>query len=555
MRFRLTLLFVLSILWWSPALSAMQVRDQEAFSPVTGAPFMFPALLQAGKSANLGSDDLGDDDDGCRHSTGISEYDLYLVTDPHSYYTVLASEYDLKTGQIKEELPNELKIWVRDVLAVDTNYSIDQAQVLAQVNQVARAQGRPAIDRSAFVMAQSDIPLEKRYRLALTCYSKRGARPDVMARIAQAGAWAIRARVNKLILNPQLDGAYAEVNGRIGKVDTPDGKFRVKPWLEAYGSLFNSRTLSSEGAFVAGNTYFGLLLRDGDLKTAQKVLTDLKERYVKEDLQKNTLLRGLVNERQRMLTEYRFFCQQAARFFAEAIAAEYYPRTRLPIFTFAVAEGLRRSGDLERAAQWYYALGKLPETQPSMREDMRTQGRAPGLSAPVAVQVAWKGDLALARLAEADVKTPTEIGGIDQALLRAMVFEGLGSPDYVARSWRPQKNGSQDDCQRILTLVGQSTMEWSFRRGGWPKDLNDLWENEVLLDRNRVNRFHCPVSGEPLLYAIPVGELEQLNPRAVIISTPRPIPTAKGPRYGAYLANNTLVWRERLMKPGEIIRD
>jgi hypothetical protein len=121
----------------------------------------------------------------------------------------------------------------------------------------------------------------------------------------------------------------------------------------------------------------------------------------------------------------------------------------------------------------------------------------------------------------------------------------------VNPTWKPVTGATQADCARLLDLVGKATMDFAFRNSTWPKSLGELWSRDVIRDRNVVNRFCCPVTGKPFLYQEPPSGISTTSPKLVLVATAEPVPTNQGPRFGVFLANATLVWSSRPVKPGE----
>ncbi len=556
------LLLLLALPGW-----ALQTQNMDLISPITGQKFEVIGVPLEQKSGGADLADLGADDDGCRHTSGPNEYDYYVAVCPFSYFAALSAEWDARSGRFREDLPTDMKDWV--IKTFNTDWQLDHAKAYSLAQQALRMSGQQIPARKDFVMAQQAIAIEKKYKLALQCYEKRGARAVVLGKIALTGAWALRARMNLAIGNQALDGGYEEVNDLVNRQVKPGEAFVLAKWLPIYRKIFDDASLTNEGYFVAGMTYFGFVLRDGDLTVARQVLEDMGKRFSREDKPTGELLRGLVRERTRMLDEYAGspagkprntvgLLNIAAGNLIAAISTQEFPRVRLPPNLMAVAECLRRAAkdnrELSRAYDWYLALAKMPETQPSLRDDIRAQGKAPGPEAPFHVSLGWLADTQMARLRAAGVEHGPDISGPDAKLLSAIVFEHFGSAEYIDVGWKPRTDGNQTDCALILNLVGQATMDFTFRGGAWPKSLDDLWEQDVLKDRNRVNRFHCPVSGERLNYVPLPGDVTTASPRTVIVATARPIPTAQGPRYGAYLANNQLVWSEAPLRAGSIAK-
>ena len=557
---RLLPVFLLGL---ATVLPAMQLQDVELVSPVTGLKCPVTVLMPNQKSPEVNRSDLGTDDDGCRHSANLSEYDLTIVTDPTSYFTALADEWDPATGKFLSGMPEDLKDWV--IKELESEWKVDVARAFANAQNLAKNQGSLPPDRATFQIPQMAIPVEKRYRLALKCYDRRGARAGIMAKIALSGAWAIRARVNVPLQNQQLDGGYEEVREQVERLVPPSTEgFSLAVWLPAYQKVFSDGNLTREGLVVAGLTTFGFLMRDGDFAGSLKVLDTLQERLANDPERKYEILRGLVRERRRMLEEQSWVLDQAGGFLIQAIANEEFNRQKLPPHLLAVAECLRRSGDVKntaksqanrlRAMDWYYALTRLPEGQPALRDAIRAQGKAPGVEAPFHVQLAWLADRQYARLASEGVVHPGELSGVDKRLLSAVVFDGLGTADYVTPGWVPRKDGTQADSERTLRLLGQSAMDFAFRKGSWPRSLGELWETGILPDRNRINRFHDPATGGKIAYRPIPGEISAAQPRLVVVTTTLPVATPTGPRHGAYLAGNQVVWGEQPYTPGELAR-
>src|SRR5258708_2243959 len=78
--------------------SALDMRDLTLVSPITGIPFRVVGVPGAQRGGDTLAD-MGADDDGCRHSSGASEYDYYIATDPSSYFSALTEEWDDRTGR------------------------------------------------------------------------------------------------------------------------------------------------------------------------------------------------------------------------------------------------------------------------------------------------------------------------------------------------------------------------------------------------------------------------------------------------------------------------
>ena len=75
-----------------------------------------------------------------------------------------------------------------------------------------------------------------------------------------------------------------------------------------------------------------------------------------------------------------------------------------------------------------------------------------------------------------------------------------------------------------------------------------MWVEGYVRDRNMLNRFFCPVTGEKLRLPAP----EPTLPTTVLIATAAPVPTSSGPKYGLFLANNTIRWVDDVVLPGVV---
>jgi hypothetical protein len=546
---RLLPLLLLTCLCHTPVL-AMQVQEMTLLSPVTGEQFTAVGV-PIEQPGVIGKADLGADDDGCRHTSGPSEYEYYVITDPFSLFTAMSIEWDSKSGRFRNPLPDEVKAWVRQDL--NSPFVIARERAFKSAQAIARSQGAPPPSRDGFAMPQNALGIDERYEYALSCYTKRGALPSVMAKLALTAAWGMRVRLNVPLGDPRLDGGYEEVN-RITARSVKEGEdFALAKWLAVYKDIVDSEGLTHEGYYVATATYFGLVLRQGDLAEAERVLTLMQDRFFKIDSDdRGEFLRGLQRERKLSLGKYKGFTERAATLFMVAIAGEEFTRARLPQYMLAVAESLRRSGNLMRAMDWYLALSRLPESQPRLRDDIRTQGKTPGAEAPLPVHLGWLADQQILALRANGLVHSGEFGNIDKQLLSAIVFDQFGTSAFSLPEWQPRSDGDQADCQRMLTMIGQSLLDWNFRLGGWPAKIGELWDRELLKDRNRVNRFHCPVTGEPFVYSVPTGtDLQALGLRTVLLTTPKPLKTADGERWGAYLSGNTVVWSPTQLRPGD----
>ncbi len=530
------------------SLSALQLQDQELISPVGGQRFV--AVIPASQPNTApGPADMGEDVDGCRHGSGPCEYDYYVVVDPHSYFAALASEWDPRGGQFTAQLTQDVIDWAKKEWNSDRE--IDWNHAFQYASQMARAAGQAPPERKGFVIPQNSVPVEKRYRLALAAYEKRGARDIVLAKIALTGAWALRSRAQLPVSHQSLAGGFEELNSRI-RGQIKDGEaFDLAKWTKIYRGIFESDGLTREGYTVCATTLFGFLLREGDAQGCKDVIVKAGERLGRDD--KPDVLRGLIRDRKRLLDEHNGLLNVASAHFVAALRGEEVVRARIPEVLLVVGECNRRLGLADRACDWYLALGRLPETQPAARKALRFEGKMRALPAdkPYHVQLGWIADEQYEKLIRAGTSHPGEFIGPDRGLLVAVVNEGLGTAVYNAPGWKPGTGGSQNDCAIVLDLVGRGILEQAFRLGSWPKTLGELWEREIVRDRNRVNRFNCPVTGKPLLYAEPPGDISSIAPSTVLVVTSAPIDTPQGPRYGAFCANTRVVWTEQAVTVGQ----
>lgn len=521
------------------ALHALQLQDVELASPVTGERFNV-VVIGGQPGATGGESDMGTDIDGCRHSSGPCEYDYYVVVDPYSYFAALSSEWDMRTGRFQAELPQPVVAWVRKEWGsereIDLNHSFQYAL------QTARSTGRQPPDRKTFRIPQDAVSIDKRYRLALTAYERRGARHAVLAKIALTGAWALRVRAQVPVAHPSLAAGFEEVNGRISRQLKDGEAFDLDKWSKIYSSMVEKDGLTREGYTIAASTSFGFLLRQGELQKCRDLMAAAGERLGKDD--KPDALRGLLRDRKRLFEEHNKLLQSAVSEFTAALGSEEIVRSRIPEVLLVVAESYRRLGIYDRAGDWYLALSRLPETQPAARAALRFEGKMRALPAdkPYHVQLGWIADEQREKVDRIAMAHSGELSGPDRGLLTAIINEGLGTAGYNAPGWKPMSGATQADSALVLDLVGKGVIEHAFRLGGWPKTLGELWETEVVKDRNRVNRFNCPATGKPLLYTIPPGDLSTIAPSTVLVATSAPVETADGPRFGAFCANTKLVW-------------
>ena len=203
--------------WACVASSAVEMRTFDAVSPINGQ--IFPVLyvpptkigIDVTKDAALA--DMGSDDDGCRHSSGATEYDYYIATDPRSYFSALVAEWDDKDGRFRAPVTAEFRAWVEKEFNGDLKVDINK--FFQNATSLAKQRGGAPPDRTTFVIPQGSIPIERKYEYAYQCYEKRGARPAVLAKVALMGAWSLRCGANLSVAHPSLAGGYNEVNDKV----------------------------------------------------------------------------------------------------------------------------------------------------------------------------------------------------------------------------------------------------------------------------------------------------------------------------------------------------
>ena len=120
---------VLGVVLWcafAARLSAVDMRDLTLISPITGDQFPVVMVPPTQRGGDLLAD-MGADDDGCRHTSGMCEYDYYVATDPRSYFSALIAEWDDKSGRFRGDLRPDFKAWVdkefNSQLQIDINHS------------------------------------------------------------------------------------------------------------------------------------------------------------------------------------------------------------------------------------------------------------------------------------------------------------------------------------------------------------------------------------------------------------------------------------------------
>ena len=517
------------------------------WSPITGRPF-YASVTPLNQSDTTLSD-MGADDDGCRHSSNRVEYARYVVTDPTSYFSALSSEWDDKSGRFVQPLTPEFKQWVDRTF--NGKLVTDVQNAFSNEQKVRAAQNQPPLDRDKFVMGQEVISVERRFDYAIQCYERRGARSAVLAKLALTGAWSTRARFQLPISDPRLAGAFEEVNDKVVRQIKDGERFNLEKWYGIYRDIFAKADLKPSAYLVAGQVAFGFAARVGDRKQGEEIIEKLTERF-KANRENNDgfdFQRGIVRTLKRQHIDYLQLLDRSARDFRRAIAEEEFTRAKLPEVVLAVAECLRRSGNTKDAVDWYLCLAQMGETQPKLRADIRAEDKAPGPSAPYHVQLGWMADRHLAALAAAGVTHAEVASGSDKGLINAILFEGLGTLEFTNPNWQPRTGADAQDSAFVLDLIGKGVLVHHVRFGEWPASLGELWIKDIHHDRNRINRFHCPVTGAPYTYTQLTGEQAA---KTVLVATRDPLQTKDGKRFIGYLANNSVVWSETALVPGQL---
>ncbi len=536
----------------SPLFAAQQVEPRTFYSPIVNKPFQAATIpIRGDRSRALGDEggpDMGTDIDGCRHSSGLSEYDYFIITDPHTYFSALASEWG-PNGRFIQPLDDDFRRWLTSRHGFNDEWVTDRDRLYSREARRARAQGRSFPDRQDWVIPQDSIPIERRYRYALMCYSRRNFPAAFQGRVALMGAWAVRVRCNLPIIHSNLRGGIEEVNSHLQRHIIEGERFDLDKWTDVYRRIFARRRLTDEAYFVAGSMLLGLELRHGDLHKVRDVMAAMERRF--DDNEKHFTLRGLMRSRRNLIEQdYIGFLDIAAQQLTQALAEEAIARPRMLEILFTIAECHRRAGRLNQAYEWYLALTQLEETQPRIRAELRDAGKVPSIEAAMPLLIAWRAEDQMLSL-RGQVDHDGTIAGRDRELLHAIVNRNLGTPEYENPNWSPRRNGDPTETQHMLDAIGRTLLSFHQSQEQWPRTLDDLWMRGAVPDRNVYNRFHCVVTGAPFAYNRPIGEQRGST---VLLTTSQPLSMPQGRRYGMFLADARIVWAEELTKPGEIYR-
>lgn len=552
--YRFLSLLMLSVVIIAAA-HGMSVEKRVLTCPITNRPFTADVIpVRSGSDVYRGvlEADMGTDADGARHTSGVSEYALFVVTSPWSYFSALSIEWD-DNGRFRGYLPPDFAEWVTSKNGFNSELVTDRQHRFASARRAAQQAGDPNFPTQLqdWEMPQSMIPVEKRYRLAIASYEKRRFPASMIAKVALNGAWAVRVQMNRPIFHSRLTGGYEEVDDRLQRHVQPRETFNLDKWLGIYRDIFYNTRLSDAGFFVAGNTYLGLLLRVGDIENTREVEERLTDRYADKNTDGFDALRVLVRGQRSMLSQsYYPFLEQAAAYFKAGMANEEIPRPKLPEAVLAVAECHRRLGQYQAAMAWYTCLSRMSETQPRVRSEIRAAEAVPSAQAPYLLMLGWRADEQIAALRQQEVAYHEDPIGPDAAVIRAIIHQGLGTEVFVNAQWQPARGGDRQASEHLLSQTGKAILDYHFRVGVWPESLDSMWVEGYVRDRNALNRFYCPVTGEKLRY---LRAPDPAPSTMVLVATAQAVPGPGGPRWGAFLANNTVRWLEEPVLPGEVL--
>lgn len=558
--------FVLFGLCCFVGLAAQQLQQQVLVSPIVDEPFnvtLIPTMMGRERViGDAGPADMGVDTDGCRHSSGPSEYEFYVAVCPYTFFSAMTVEYQQTNGEGRGlflgEISDDFKEWIRSKDGFNTTFQTNKQKFYKAALRHARASGSRLPDFQDWVIPQDMIPVEQKYRLALKCYEKRGASASTIGKLALSGTWAVRARLNKSILDVRLAGGIEEVNTRLLSYIEDGETFTLDKYYDAYKRIYQRGLRTDEGQFIAGITYFGFALRKGDLREALGILGEMSERF-DEETDMHKFLRGIIRtRRQTTKIEYVHFLSTVATNMINALANEEFPRPMVPQTMLVVAESLRRLSRYEEAAGWYLALGQLEETEPRLREEIRAKGKKPNSKASFPMLLGWQADdlyqWVAERLREDDKDPETVTNQRHARLLNDLVHEGLGTPDYVSPTWKPETGAGWQKVRGIMRQAGLAVLDYVSHAKRWPERLDDLWMAGLIKYRNELNRFYCPASGKALVYKPIGGDIESLPLGTVLIASPEPVPFQGGTGYALFLSNLDVVFSPRYVPPGDIFR-
>lgn len=557
----------LCMLLFGTSLSAYQLEERELTCPITGRKFkttvlnMFSGIKYDGASAPQA--DMGVDEDFCGIFSGPSEYEYFVITSPWSFFTAMPEEWD-KNGKYIGRLSDDVKTWAQKS-DLNTPFKLAQMASYKRLEQRAARHGiRNIPAQGDWAIPQDEIPIEQRYQLALMCYDKRRFPPAFMAKLALSGAWAIRNQLNHPVRLDRIMGAYPEVRLKTSKYMKDNEPFDRNKWAKVYATLYKDSSLTEEAHFIVALTHVGFLLRQGPITEAGKVLDELYKLYDKvEAADKPDLgkieLRGFIRNRVAIIRSdnapcYRGFLERAAEGFVAALGREDVTRRKMPDTILALAECKRRLGENVGAMDWYRCLAGMAETQPSLREEMRKTGGNPGPEAGITLQLGWIADRMLKRMEEEGAKNTGRIEGPEKALIDAILYQGLGTPEYSSPGWVPVTGASPKASEMILTEIGRSIIEYHQGIGVFPATIGDCWMEGIIRDRNRLNRFFCPTTGEKYLYAPPAKD--RAFESTILLAVPKAIIFSKeeGERYLGFTYGSQVIHSKKPLVPGEMYK-
>ena len=209
---------------------------------------MFSADIPIPSGASLyqgqGEADMGTDSDGARHSSTVSEYGLFVVTSPWSYFSALSIEWGTD-GKFRGYIPEGFKEWITSKNGFNSELVTDRQHRFANARRAAERSGDPNFPARLqdWEMPQHLIPVDKRYRLAIETYKQRQFPNSMIAKVALTGAWAVRVQMNKPIFHSRLTGGYEEVDDKLQRHIEPNESFEVDKWVRVYKNIFTTRAL------------------------------------------------------------------------------------------------------------------------------------------------------------------------------------------------------------------------------------------------------------------------------------------------------------------------
>lgn len=555
---------ILAALVASPLL-AQQIQEAVLVSPIANKPFtvqLIPVMSGTRPNfANTAPADMGTDTDGCRHTAGPSEYEYLVAVDPYTYFAAMTAEWRQAPGRgkgiFRNPLTEEFKDWLLSKDGFHTEWVTDKDKFYDQAQRNAKRTGGAVPQISKWVIPQGMLPVEKKYRLAIECYKRRGVADHFLGKVALNAVWGVRVRLNKPIVDIRLKGGIEEVNSRLVRYIDDGESFNLDKFYDAYKRMYKSG-MGEEATFVAGMTYFGFALRKGDLQECLKILGEMTERF-DDDTDMHKFLRGLIRTRRQVLKlEYVAFLDLTATHMVRALGNEEIPRGRIPETMLVIAESLRRLGHHQRAAGWYLALSQIEETKPRLREEIRASGpnKVPSVEAGYLVLLGWQAEEQYRLLAKRLESEGVAIGELttqkDGHLLNAIVHEKLGTADYASPRWHPMTKRGAQAVRTVLKQTGLAILDYTKRADRWPQRLDDLWQSGLVPDRNRLNRFHCPETGKPLSYKAIGGPIETLPLGTVLVATTEKVKHAGGEGYGLFLSSLQVVFSPTPVAAGSI---